>query len=137
MTRVGGCEEGDMGPMVILVIVLTAVVTVAVGAAWGQLIEHRRRSSAMEVIKAAMLADKEPPREVLDELARVGQRRAPWNEVISFTALAVGFWVAWARTGSGDESTAFLVVAVTMTVTAAGLFVLALASAGKPRDHGT
>ena len=117
-----------MGPMVILVIVLTAVLTAAGGAAWGQWLDHRRRVAVMEVIKAAMAAGKEPPREVLDEIVRAGQREAPWSAVIAFTALAFGFWIAWGRTGGGDESTAFLVVAVTMTVTAAGLLMLSLMS---------
>ncbi len=107
-----------MGPMVILVIVLTAVLTAAAGAAWGQWLEHRRRVAAMDVIKAAIAAGKEAPREVLDEIARAGQREAPWSAVIAFTALAFGFWIAWARASGGDEATAFLVVAVTMTVTA-------------------
>lgn len=128
-----------MGPMVILVIVLTAVLTAAGGAAWGQWLEHRRRVAAMEVIKAAMVAGKEPPREVLDEIGRAGQREAPWSAVIAFTALAFGFWIAWGRTGGSDESTAFLVVAVTMTVTAGGLLIQALMSpAGgrtKSRDN--
>ena len=117
-----------MGPMVILVIVVTALVTASMAAAWGQMLEARRRGSAMEVIKAAIAAGKEPPREVLDELARAGQRRPPWTEVIAFTALAVGFWVAFNRVGDEGSQTAFLVVACTMTVTALGLFVLALVS---------
>ena len=122
-----------MGPMVVLVIVLTAVLTAAGGAAWGQWLEHRRRVAAMDVIKAALAAGKEAPREVLDEIARAGQREAPWSAVIAFTALALGFWVAWGRTGGGDASTAFLVVAVTMTVTAGGLLILALMSPGRRR----
>ena len=117
-----------MGPMVIVVIVIVALVTASMGAALGQMLEARRRVAAMEVIKAAMAAGREPPREVLDELTRAGQRRPPWTEVIAFTALAVGFWVAFNRVGDESSQTAFMVVASTMTVTAAGLLVLALAS---------
>lgn len=119
-----------MGPMVILVCVLTAVLTAAAGVAWGQFLEHRRRVAAMEVVKAALTAGREPPQQILDELTRAGQRKAPWTEVVVFTALAFGFWIAFFRAGGGDEQTAFLVVAATMSVTAFGCLMLALMAPG-------
>jgi len=127
-----------MGPMVILVIVVTAVVTAALGAAWAQMLEYRRRAAAMEVIKAAIVAGREPPREVLNELTGSGAGQgSQWSVVVAFTALSVGFWIAWWRTQNQEVATAFLVVAATMTVTAAGCALLALTSsrgAAHPED---
>jgi hypothetical protein len=124
-----------MGPIVILTIVLVAVITGAAGVAWGQWLEHRRRVAAMDVIKAALMAGKEPPAIVMAELTRAGHRKPPWNEVVVFTALSFGFWVAFGTAGE-PARTAFLTVAVTMTVTALGVLLIALISprGGAPQD---
>jgi hypothetical protein len=84
---------------------------------------------------------KEPPAIVYQEVARGGGRNAPWTEVVVFTSLAVGFWIAFAN-AAGDErrATAFLVVAATMSVGALGCLLLALLrpgpkTPGAPRDE--
>jgi hypothetical protein len=123
-----------MGPLVILVIVLVAVVTAFAAAAWGQFVDLRRKIAMMDLVKAAYAAGRDPPAAILEELARSGAREAPWSAVIAFSALAVGFWIAYARLDVADGKIAFLVVAATLTMTALGTFILALASGRRRRD---
>lgn len=127
-----------MGPTVILIIVLTAVITAGLGAAWQQFLEQRRRAAVLDVIKAAIVAGREPPPEILAELAQAGRRKPPWSEVVLFSALAFGFWLAFSRVpAASDAANAFLVVASTMSLTAVGCLVLALTGQGapaKPKD---
>ena len=105
------------------------VVTISmIAAGWAQLLEHHRRKQAMEVIKAAIEAGREPPQIVYEQL-RQGAQKAPWGEVVVFTALSFGFWLAFAN-ADGDSRTAFLVVAATMTVTAIGCVALAIMRPG-------
>lgn len=109
----------------IAVFIFGAVVVAMIGAGWKQLLEHQRRKLAMEVIKAAIEAGKEPPPIVYQELSSAERAKSPWGEVIVFSALGFGFWIAYANADS-DDRTAFLVVAATMTVTALGCLALAL-----------
>jgi hypothetical protein len=117
------------------------VVVAVIAAGWSQFLEHRRREKALDIIKAAIEHGKEPPAIVYQEVARGGGRNAPWTEVVVFTSLAVGFWIAFAN-AAGDErrATAFLVVAATMSVGALGCLLLALLrpgpkTPGAPRDE--
>lgn len=113
-----------------------AVAVTMIGAGWAQLLEHNRRKQAMEVIKAAMEAGREPPQIVYDQLKAANTQKPPWSEVVVFTALGFGFWIAFAN-ADGDNRTAFLVVAATMTVTAIGCLALAIMRpGGKDDDAG-
>lgn len=122
-----------MGPIVMMVAVVVSVLTAGFGVAWGQMIDARRRAQVLEVVKAAIEAGREPPPQLYEELARIGERRPPWTEFIVFTALAVGFWVASARMAPQDGQVAFLTVASTMSVVSLGMLLLALSARGNGR----
>jgi len=109
--------------------IFAAVTISMVGAGWSQWLEHKRRSQAMDVIKAAIEAGKEPPAIVYEQIQKTNQAKAPWSEVVVFTALGFGFWIAFSQ-ADGDSRTAFLVVASTMTVTALGCLALAIMRPG-------
>lgn len=113
--------------------ILVAVTIGMMGQAFVSLLEHNRRKMAMEVIKAAIEAGKEPPQQLYDQLSKADQTKAPWSEVVLFTALAFGFWIAFAQT-DGDKRIAFLVVAATMTVSAVGCLGLAIMRPGRGND---
>ena len=100
-----------------------------IGAGWAQWLEHKRRSQAMDVIKAALEAGKEPPAIVYEQISKASQSKPPWGEVVVFSALGFGFWIAFSQ-ADGDSRTAFLVVASTMTVTALGCLALAIMRPG-------
>ena len=59
----------------------------------------------MDVIKAALEAGKEPPAIVYEQIAKDGQTKAPWSEVVVFTALGFGFWIAYAQRGARRQDT--------------------------------
>lgn len=126
-----------MDEWLVALFIFGAITVAMVGQGWISLLEHQRRKQAMDVIKAAIEAGKEPPPVIYDQLGDSGLTgKPPWTEVVIFTALGFGFWVAYATAEEGDR-TAFLVVASTMTVTALGCLALALFRPGarKPRDH--
>jgi len=102
-----------------------AVTVGMIGAGWSQFLEHLRRKQAMEVIKAAIEAGREPPAMLYEQLEKAGQSKPPWGEVITFSALGFGFWIAYAN-AAPDDKTPFLVIASTMTVTALGCLALAI-----------
>jgi len=110
-------------------IVFAAVLFGTGAVAWGQWLDHRRRMLALEVIKAAIEREKEPPAQVYAELTKSPAARAPWSEVVIFTALSVGFWVAYFHIG-GESALRYLVVAATFTVTALGCLILAIIHPG-------
>src|SRR5690606_16272442 len=113
-----------------------AVTVSMLGAGWSQWLEHQRRSQAMDVIKAALEAGKEPPAIVYDQINKANQTKPPWGEVVVFSALGFGFWIAFAN-ADGEDKTAFMVIAATMTVTALGCLALAImrpGSGGKNDD---
>jgi hypothetical protein len=105
-----------------------------IGQGFASLLEHQRRKQAMDVIKAAIEAGKEAPPIVYEQLRAKGTGQAPWSEVVVFTALSFGFWLAYGTADESGERTAFLVVAATMTVTALGCLGLALMRPGGRKD---
>jgi hypothetical protein len=113
--------------------IFAAVTVGMIGAGWSQWLEHKRRSQAMDVIKAALEAGKEPPAMVYEQIAKPSQSKPPWSEVVVFSALGFGFWIAYAN-AEANAKTAFLVVAATMTVTALGCLALAILRPDRGRD---
>jgi hypothetical protein len=116
----------------IALFIFGAVTIAMVGQGWMSLLEHNRRKQAMEVIKAALQAGREAPPVVYEQL-RANRSKPPWAEVVVFTALGFGFWIAFSQ-ADGDQRTAYLVVAATMTVTALGCLGLAIMRPGDPKD---
>ncbi len=115
-------------PWMVAFFIFAAVTISMIGAGWAQYLEHQRRKQAMDVIKAAMEAGRDPPQIIYDQLSKSGGK-PPWSEVVVFTALGFGFWIAFSQ-ADGDSRTAFLVVASTMTVTALGCLALAIMRPG-------
>ncbi|PZO48261.1 MAG: hypothetical protein DCF16_16555 [Alphaproteobacteria bacterium] len=107
-----------------------AVTVAMLGAAWAQYLEHERRKQAMDVIKTALEAGKEAPPIIYEQLSKANQSKPPWSEVVVFSALGFGFWIAFAN-AEAEQRTAFLVVASTMTVTALGCLALAIMRPGE------
>ncbi len=107
-----------------------AVTVAMLGAAWAQYLEHERRKQAMDVIKTALEAGKEAPPIIYEQLSKASQAKPPWSEVVVFSALGFGFWIAFAN-AEAEQRTAFLVVASTMTVTALGCLALAIMRPGE------
>jgi len=129
----GGWDNG-----LVALFIFGAVSVSMIGAGWAQWLEHKRRSQAMDVIKAAIEAGKEPPAIVYEQISKANQSKPPWSEVVVFSALGFGFWIAFSQ-ADGDSRTAFLVVASTMTVTALGCLALAImrpGGGGKDDDAG-
>lgn len=125
--------DGSLSQGAVAAFILVAVTIAMMGQAFVSLLEHNRRKMAMEVIKAAIEAGKEPPQQLYDQLSKADQAKAPWSEVVLFSALAFGFWIAFAQT-DGDKRAAFLVVAATMTVSAVGCLGLAVMRPGRRND---
>jgi hypothetical protein len=121
--------SGGWENWMVALFIFGAVAVAMIGAGWSQYLEHQRRKQAMDVIKAAMEAGKEPPQIIYDQLQKAGQQKAPWSEVVVFSALGFGFWIAFAN-AADDSRTAFMVVAATMTVTALGCLALAIMRPG-------
>lgn len=117
--------SGGIEKWVVAAFIFGAVAVAMIGAAWAQWLEHKRRSQAMDVIKAAIEAGKEPPAIVYEQIKKEGQSKAPWGEVVVFTGIGFGFWVAYAN-AAADAKVQYLVVAATMTVTALGCLALAI-----------
>jgi len=109
--------------------IFAAVAVGMIGQGWVSYLEHQRRTQTLELIKAMLAAGKDPPRQLYEQLGAANQTKAPWGEVFIFTALAFGFWLAFAYADEGRR-TAFLVVAASLSVTALGCLVLALARPG-------
>lgn len=122
-----------MDDWMVALFILAAATVGMVGAGWSQWLEHRRRSQAMDVIKAALDAGKEPPAIVYEQIAKGGQSKPPWSEVVVFTALGFAFWIAYAN-AQPDDKTPFLVIAATMTLTALGCLALAIMRPDRGRD---
>lgn len=117
--------SGDLEKWMVAAFIFGAVSVGMIGAGWSQWLEHKRRSQAMDVIKAALEAGKEPPAIVYEQIEKAGQSKPPWGEVVVFTAVGFGFWIAFAN-ADVDNKTPYLVVAATMTVTALGCLALAI-----------
>lgn len=115
----------------IVALFIFASVAVAMACqAWVSWLEHKQRTRALDVIKAALDAGKEPPAELYQQISQGAKSKPPWTEVVVFAALAFGFWLAYAV----EHRSAFMIVAASMTVTALGCLWLALAQPGARRD---
>ena len=117
--------SGEIEKWVVAAFIFGAVAVAMIGAAWAQWLEHKRRSQAMDIIKAAIEAGKEPPAIVYEQIKKAGQSKPPWGEVVVFSGVGFGFWVAYAN-AAPDDKIQFLVVAATMTATALGCLALAI-----------
>ncbi|HYD88067.1 MAG TPA: hypothetical protein VEA80_11370 [Vitreimonas sp.] len=118
-----------------IVVVFGVAILATVGQGWASWLEHRRRTQTLDVIRTALQAGREPAPELYAQLAeRDGASKSPWVEFVVFTALALGFWIAYA-TADGNQRTAFLVIAATMTVTAVGCLGLGLMRRRETRGH--
>lgn len=114
---------------------ISAAVAVGMAAqAWVSWLDHKRRSQALDIIKACVQAGRDPPPQVYDELRAGGEPKPPWTEVVLFGALGAGFWIAGAL-AEPDRRLAFLVIAAAMTATALGCLVLALKRPGSKSSH--
>jgi hypothetical protein len=122
--------SGELENWMVAAFILLTITIGMLGAGWAQWLEHKRRSQAMDVIKAALEAGKEPPAIVYEQIDKAGQSKPPWGEVVVFTAVGFGFWIAYADAAPEDK-TAYLVVAATMTVTAIGCLALAIMRPGR------
>lgn len=118
--------------------ILGAVTVAMLGAGWSQYLEHQRRKQAMDIIKAAIEAGKEAPPVIYEQIAKAGESKPPWSEVVIFSALSFGFWIAYANAPE-TENSPHLIIAATMTVTALGCLALAIMRpdrGGKSSDDG-
>lgn len=115
-------------------------VAVGMGAqAWVSWLEHRRRTKALDVIKAAIEAGREPPQQLYDQLeaepyANMGLSKRPWGEAILFGTLALGFWIAFGVADGGGQREKYLLVAAVMSAASAGCLALAIFRPGQ-RKH--
>lgn len=125
----------------LVVFFILFAVTIGVGAqAWTSWLEHKRRTRALDVIKAAIEAGREPPQQLYDQLSgdsgpynSLGLSKRPWAESVIFAAVAMGFWVAFMN-ASGEDQEKFLLVATIMSVSALGCLALAAFPPGQRRD---
>jgi hypothetical protein len=124
-TTESGMFSGELEKWMVAAFIFGAVTVGMLGAGWAQWLEHKRRSQAMDVIKAALEAGKEPPAIIYEQVDKAGKSKPPWSEVVIFSALGFGFWIAYAN-AEVDDKVPFLVVAATMTVTALGCLALAI-----------
>ncbi len=125
--------SGNWDNWMVAAFICVAVAIAMLGAGWSQWLEHKRRSQAMDVIKAAIEAGRDAPPMVYEQLAKAGESKPPWGEVVIFSALGFGFWIAVANSAD-EERTAFMVVAATMTVTALGCLALAIMRPDRGRE---
>lgn len=115
-----------MESWMVAIFIFAAVAVGMAGQAWASWLEHKRRTQAMDVIKTALQAGREPARELYDVVGgRGGERKPPWSEVVVFAALGAAFWVAW-FVGDEGQKWRFLVIAVSMSVAAVGCLAYAL-----------
>ncbi|HRK63849.1 MAG TPA: hypothetical protein PLN53_05595 [Terricaulis sp.] len=123
-------------------LILVAVVIGIGGQAWVSWLDHQRRSKALDVIKAAIEAGKEPPKQIYEQLeanhyANMGFSKRPWAEAVIFGAVGVGFWVMFGLAEPGDQRDKMMFVAAIMSAFSIGCVALAIFAPGqKPRDDG-
>jgi hypothetical protein len=113
-----------MAHWVIMVVLGLACVAIAVTTMWQHWLDTKRRMKALDVVQAAIEQGREPPKELLADLAP--QERNPfggndwWANTIVFTVLSLGFGafalIAW-RDGN-ERFEAFGVIALVMGATA-------------------
>lgn len=122
----------------IALLILVAVVVGMGAQLWMSWLEHQRRSKALDVIKAAIEAGREPPAQVYEMLepnayASMGFSKRPWAEATIFGAVAVGMWIMFAVKG-GDN---LVLIAAIMSAMSVGCFLLAIFAPGqKLNDDG-
>ncbi len=119
---------------------IAAAILVGVGMqAWVSWLDHKRRTQALDVIKAALEAGREPPQQLYDQLepepyASLGLSRRPWGEALMFATLAIGFWIAFGVAEAGDERDRFMLVAAVMSAAALGCAALAIFRPGQRKS---
>jgi hypothetical protein len=122
--------------------IFAAVTVGMLGQAWASWLDHKRRDKALDVIKAAMEAGREPPPQLYEQLesepyASMGMSKRPWGEAIVFGAVAIGFWVAYAMADDGDARQKAMFVAALMSAFSVGCVALAIFRPGQnKRDDG-
>jgi hypothetical protein len=115
---------------------------IAVGMAaqgWTSWLEHKRRSKALDVIKAAIEAGREPPPQLFEQLeadpmAQMGLSKRPWGEALVFGAVGVGFWIALAFAEPDANREKFVLVASIMSAVSIACFALAAFRSRKRDD---
>ncbi len=129
-----------MDRLEIVLLVVGLVLLAAAQQTWTSWLEHQRRTKALDVIKAAYEAGRDPPRELFEEFeaepyAMFGLSKRPWAEAIVFGAVGGAFWIAYAMGAGDDRQQTFLLVAALMTLFAIVCAVLAFFRPGqRPRD---
>lgn len=124
----------------IVLLVLALVLLAAGQQTWMSWLEHKRRTKALEAIKAAYEGGRDPARELFDQLegepyAMLGLSKKPWAEAIVFSAVAAGLWIAYATGATGEREQAFLLIAAMMTLFSLICVALAVFRPGqRPRD---
>lgn len=124
----------------VIFIVLALVLLASGMQAWTSWLEHQRRTKALDVMKAAYEAGREPPPELFEQVeaepyAMLGLSKRPWGEAIVFGGVGVGFWIAYATGAGDDRQQSFLIVAALMTIFAIVCAALAFFRPGqRPRD---
>lgn len=118
--------------------ILAAVVIGVSAQAWVSWLDHKRRTKTLDVIKSAMEAGREPPRELYAQLeagpyASLGLSNRPWGEAAVFAAVAIGFWIAFGAQPEGDQREKLLFVAAFMSAMSIGCAALALFRPGQRR----
>lgn len=117
-----------------------AAIAVAMAAqGWVSWLEHKRRSKALDVIKAAIEAGREPPAQLYeqmeaDPMAQMGLSKRPWGEAFVFGAVAIGFWIALAFNDQSDSRDKFVLVASIMSAASIGCLALAAFRSRKRDD---
>lgn len=123
-------------------LILAAVVVGMGSQAWVSWLDHKRRSKALDVIKAAIEAGREPPKQLFEQLesnayASVGFSKRPWAEAVIFGAVGAGFWIMFGVTEPGEARDKFLFVAAIMSAVSIGCVALAMFTPGqRPHDEG-
>lgn len=122
-----------MNNLLLMLLIFGAIAVGMIAQGWVSFLEHQRRRATLDVIKAAIQAGREPPPELYALLRKDSVPRAPWGEAFVFGVLAIGFWLAFALLAD-ERRMAFLVIAITMTVTSLGSLAFAILRPGGSRD---
>ncbi|HRO04694.1 MAG TPA: DUF6249 domain-containing protein [Terricaulis sp.] len=123
-------------------LILAAIVVGMGSQAWVSWLDHQRRSKALDVIKAAIEAGREPPKQIYEQLevnayASMGFSKRPWAEAVVFGAVGAGFWIMFAMSEPGDGREKMMLVAALMSAFSVGCVALAVFAPGqKPNDDG-
>lgn len=126
----------------IVALIIFAAIAIGVAAqAWVSWLDHQRRTKALDVIKAALEAGKEPPPQLYEQLEQnpygsMGMSKRPWGEAVIFGAVAAGFWIMFGFAEPGDAREKMMLVASIMSAFAAGCLALAMFTPGQKRDDG-